>query len=385
MSERPRVLLVREQVEDREIANYVSLSELFDLRIVTAARPAPYEGTGLDLPQINLPCIANHRLGRRVARLIADHVPLVDLDALVGFERHARSARLLFVNETHLVSSAQAARVRRAYPNVRLVAACFENIPFNYENDVRLARRKDAVRAACDAFVAVTPSARDALVAEGVDASRVSVITLGVDAEQFAARARSDTIRRRWGAAPEDVVVLYAGRLVREKGLTLLLRAAADLPTGALRVVIAGDGPEKQALHRVVHALGIGDRVVFEGWQPRRDMPALLASSDIFAMPSLTAPYWEEQLGFSMIEAMACAVPVVATDSGAIPYVLGGGGITIRPYSVPALSAALCRLAGDRAQRLQLGLEGRRRVVESVNSDVASAALASLFATLLPL
>jgi hypothetical protein len=132
MTTRPRVLLVRERVEDREVANYLALPDAFDIRIVTARGSTPYDASGLGLPRITLPSIASRRLGRRAAGFVADRVLAFDPDVLLGLGRHARDADVVCVNETHLASSAQAARLRRRRGyGFRLVTVCYENIPFN--------------------------------------------------------------------------------------------------------------------------------------------------------------------------------------------------------------------------------------------------------------
>ena len=117
----------------------------------------------------------------------------------------------------------------------------------------------------------------------------------------------------------------YAGGLLPEKGVDLLLRACAGL-TGAWRLHLAGGGSEETALRRMAGELGVTDQVRFAGRLPSTQMPEFCRQLDAFVLPSRTTPAWKEQFGRVLIEAMACAVPVVGSDSGEIPHVLGDAG-----------------------------------------------------------
>jgi glycosyltransferase involved in cell wall biosynthesis len=158
-------------------------------------------------------------------------------------------------------------------------------------------------------------------------------------------------------------IIGYAGRLVSEKGIDLLLHAAARLP-GAWRVHIAGDGPAHTALADLAAQLGLADRVVFEGQLPSAQMVSFYHRLDALVLPSRTRPNWKEQFGRLLIEAMACRVPVVGACSGAIPGVIGEGGLIFPEDDVAALHDHLLALMEDEALRQQLGEAGRARVIE---------------------
>jgi glycosyltransferase involved in cell wall biosynthesis len=151
-------------------------------------------------------------------------------------------------------------------------------------------------------------------------------------------------------------------RLVREKGLDVLLRAAAGLP-GIWRLQIAGEGPERSSLERLAAELDIGDRVHFDGVIPSGQMPAYLGQLDVLVMPSRTLPNWKEQFGRTLVEAMACGAVVVGSDSGEIPRVIGEAGLVFAEDDVSALSEHLRSLMTGQTPLEPLRQAGRQRAL----------------------
>ena len=181
----------------------------------------------------------------------------------------------------------------------------------------------------------------------------------GVDMEQYRPAAPRPAPR----PAGSDFVIGAANRrLVAEKGVDLLLRAAAGLP-GAWRVRVAGEGPERPLLERLAQELGIGARVLFDGAIPSGQMAAYLQQLDALVLASRTRPNWKEQFGRVLIEAMACGVPVIGAQSGEIPHVIGDAGLTFPEEDVAALRACLQALLEAPDRRAELGRRGRARVL----------------------
>ncbi|HEY7063232.1 MAG TPA: glycosyltransferase [Chloroflexota bacterium] len=185
-------------------------------------------------------------------------------------------------------------------------------------------------------------------------AGPVSVIPqFGVDPELFRPRPRSPG---------REFVIGYAGRIVEEKGLHVLLDAVHGL-AGPWRVQLIGSGPAQPALARQASRLGIAARVEFVPHAPSTAMPALVAAWDALALPSLTRPNWKEQFGRVLVEAMACGVPCVGSASGEIPHVLGEAGLVVPEGDAGRLRDALARLRDDVALRDDLAQRGRARVL----------------------
>src|SRR5690606_10737365 len=117
-------------------------------------------------------------------------------------------------------------------------------------------------------------------------------------------------------------VILAAARLVPEKGLATLLRSLAGL-SGEWRCQIVGDGPQRAELLALANELGIAKRVELLGARSSVEMPDLIRRASVLVLPSQTIPKWKEQFGRVLVEAMACEVAVVGSDSGEIPNVIG--------------------------------------------------------------
>jgi glycosyltransferase involved in cell wall biosynthesis len=157
-------------------------------------------------------------------------------------------------------------------------------------------------------------------------------------------------------------VVVTLARLTAQKGIGVLLRAAAELPD--VSFVIAGEGPERDRLEAEARSLGITDRVEFVGFQ--RDSAALLASADLFVLPSLN-----EGLPLALLEAMAAGTPVVATAIGGIDEVVTHGehGLLVPAGDASALASAIDTLLRGPALATRLASAARVRVREAFSME----------------
>jgi len=179
----------------------------------------------------------------------------------------------------------------------------------------------------------------------------------GVDPERFS--PRNDA------ALPESrpFTIGFAGRLVPEKGLFVLLDAVRRLQ-GNWRLRVLGRGPLQNALWQRIADEGLQSRVTLEGAHPSAKMPEFYRGLDVLVLPSLTLANWKEQFGRVLIEAMACGVPVVGSDSGEIPHVIGDAGLVFPEGNSAALAAHLARLCESPEERAALAQRGRQRTVE---------------------
>jgi glycosyltransferase involved in cell wall biosynthesis len=319
MSTRPQVVVLRGTAANPwELRAWEPLLDEFAVDVV--------------IPENNQYDVTGVRLGQRPARTAGSVLPGGRPGALalkaVG-ERYLRPAELLagadivHAAELGYWFTAQAARLRRRL-GFQLVVTVWETLPFAdaYRN-VRTRPYRRRVLEAADLFLATTERARDALLLEGAAPGRIEIAPPGIDIERFGTA--------RTAAPPADGthLVLSIGRLVWEKGHQDLLRAVALLRARGrhdVRVLIVGVGPEEARLRAVADDLGLRDAVEFRGWVPYDELPAVYASASALVLASLPTPFWEEQFGMVLAEAMAAHLPIVAADSGAIPEVLAGTG-----------------------------------------------------------
>ena len=226
--------------------------------------------------------------------------------------------------------------------------------------------------------IAGTRRAADVLRRSGYTGELSIIPQFGVNTDWFAPdeEARA-TIRERVAATDDDLVVGFGGRLVPEKGVDLLIAAAARYPH--FRLVLLGDGPLRATLEGQAKQAGVADRVHFAGHIPSLEVPRWLPGLDVLALPSLTTKRWTEQFGRILVEAMSCGVPVVASNAGEIPRVVGDGGIIVREGDAPALGAALDRLAKDPGARATLAQRARTRAETRFSQEGVATATAEFY------
>ena len=196
----------------------------------------------------------------------------------------------------------------------------------------------------------------------GYRARPYEAIPLGVDVDVFRpdAARRSEAMRRlAWDEAGPPVVG-YLGRLVPEKGVSLMM-AALDATRSPWRALVVGGGPLANQVRSWSDRHG--DRVRFVPAVTHDEVPIYLNAMNALCAPSQTTPRWREQVGRMIIEAFACGVPVLGSDSGEIPFTIGDAGLVIPESDVTAWSDALGRLIEDPAHSRDLAKRGRERAV----------------------
>jgi len=155
----------------------------------------------------------------------------------------------------------------------------------------------------------------------------------------------------------------YVGRLVPEKGLDALVNALSKLG-GEWQARFVGGGPHRQPMQALASELGIADRLTFVSQIPSVEMPNQYHEMDVLVLPSLTRPNWKEQFGRVLIEAMASGVPVIGSDSGAIPGVVADAGLIVPEGDIDALTGAIAQIRDDTHLHQRLREAGRVRALQ---------------------
>jgi glycosyltransferase involved in cell wall biosynthesis len=308
---------------------------------------------------------------------------------MFGLEKELRGEDILHAAETYNGYSYQCARVRKA-GGKKLVLTVWENIPFQsvrtFKGLTDNERIVDFVKGNTDMFIAVTGRAKKALEIEGIAEEKIKVIPAGIDVSRFNPADPDTAIMEKLGISDGDFVVLFIGRLTREKGVYDLLHAAklASLDGGLenVKIVFAGSGPEKERLIRLSGKLKVEKYVKFAGSFSYVDMPKLYNAADVFILPSIPVSFWQEQFGMVLVEAMASGLPIISTLSGSIPEVLGEGGILIQPNDPLSIYREIKKLLLDDAFRAGLGLMARKRAEDRFNLPKVSRMIESAYGEL---
>jgi len=198
-----------------------------------------------------------------------------------------------------------------------------------------------------DRILAVSAAVRGILIRDGVDAARITLVREGIDVARIErAPQRTAEIRAMLGIRENERLIGNVAALTAHKGQRYLVEAVpavrAALP-GA-RVAIFGEGELRSELEAQARSLGLGDALVFAGFRPPEEVPAILKALDLFVMSSV-----EEGLGTTLFDAMAAGTPIVATCAGGIPEIVRDGetGLLVEKRDPQALAAAVVRMLTD--------------------------------------
>jgi glycosyltransferase involved in cell wall biosynthesis len=214
----------------------------------------------------------------------------------------------------------------------------------------------------------------------GVSESRLRLVENGIEVDRFRRRQPKDAARQALGLPVDGLLLGAVGRLSEEKGFDLLIevvrRLQADYP--GLRLVVAGDGPCREALQRQIERSGLSMFVRLLGF--RDDVVSVLEALDVFVLSSR-----REGLPNVVLEAMATEVPVVATRVAGVPHVLTDGrdGLLAEPDDVDSLLAAVRRSLDDASLRDRLAPAGRDTVVRTRSFAVRMDRLREIYEELL--
>lgn len=329
--------------------------------------PGSDEGDGaFRMPSLPLPISTPYRLtvplvSRRNRRAIVNH-----LDVL-----HAHSP---FVTGWMSVRYARRLHVPLVYTYHTRLEEYVHYLPFDPKaTRFAAATLTRSFANLADAVIVPTPAMRQRLAEIGVTA-HIEVVPSGIDLEHFGSGKRRAELRQSLGVRSGERLLLFVGRLGREKNVELLLDALTMTKVSA-RLVIAGDGPERDALKQRARELNVGERVHFLGAVERAQLPDLYASADAFVFASTS-----ETQGLVLVEALAAGAAVIAADAPVVRDVLGGAGrlvaSTARAFAeaidaLPATPDPL-QIGQSRGAAARFGIEQQARHVASLYEALRS-------------
>jgi glycosyltransferase involved in cell wall biosynthesis len=261
--------------------------------------------------------------------------------------------------EPYVFGGFQIAMATRRHSRARLCFYTCQNLSKVYPPPFSWFENQTVSQA--DGWCAAGELVKEALSQRGYDASRGIVLPLAVDTSLFRPLPQDERRKQLHELGLEPPVVGFVGRLVKAKGINVLTetlgRLPADQPWSAL---FLGSGPEAENVRSWARERGLGSRVRVQ--LARHDeVPRYMGVMDVLALPSQTTPRWKEQFGRVIIEAFASGVPVIASDSGEIPYVVGDAGVIVPEADTAGWTAELTNLLANPNLRAQLAKRGMER------------------------
>ena len=267
--------------------------------------------------------------------------------------------RLVHFHDAHSVAVGSAAAALAKVP-LRVVSRRVD-FPLRKNFLSRIKYNKDI-----DEIIAVSQDIKRVLVSGGINSRKVTVIPDGIDFLPFEEAVPSDFLRKELAFSPDDYLVGIVAHLADHKGHKYLIRASKILREKApgIKVIIVGEGPMRLELDRLAKEIKVEDMVFFLGF--REDVPRILASLDLFVLSS-----YLEGLGSSILDAMACRLPVVATQVGGIPEVVipGETGLLVPPRNSKALANAIIKIYENKEMALSLGKKGYELVHKKFSAE----------------
>lgn len=214
----------------------------------------------------------------------------------------------------------------------------------------------------------------------GVPTSRVELVENGVDFDRLTpTRSRTD-VRNKWGAGPEDALLLFIGRLHPVKRLNLLIEALRflNMNSPVVRLWIVGEGEERESLESLTNRLGLRERVTFLGNQT--EVGDLYASADLFVLPSES-----EGMPNVVIEAMAARLPALVSDEAGCGTVIESekNGWIFTEGSVEPLAKTLRKILDNPEMRVSVATAGQRTILDRFSVERMSSSFCEIYGDVL--
>jgi len=247
----------------------------------------------------------------------------------------------------------------------KLLLSWWENIPYRAVFDERTSYHKRHIMDKVDMFLPFTETAKKTLQIEGVPEKKIEVIYPGVDLGRFKPGKKLEDLLEKNNIPKNSFVILYVGKLVSWKGVHNLVYAAKILKDKGVKdfvIAVAGKGAQKENMERLMKETSTENHFRFLNFVSYDEVPDVYRMADIFVLPSYPTMTWQEQFGMVLIEAMACGKPVISTNSGSIPEVIGDAGVLISPGNFFQLAEAIGNFMNNRDFALEMRNRARRRV-----------------------
>ena len=308
--------------------------------------------------------------------------------ALAGLTEALSEFDLIQTWETFTFWTAAALEAKEKY-GIPVIITVWDNIPFDQEELEYPRQIKEKALKLADQFLVYTRGSRRVLISEGVNPEKISIVLPSVDTEKFKPEKPDPKFAEELGIKKEDIVIIFSGRLVWEKGIYDLIHALAEAlryeNQKSIKLLIVGDGPEKENLIARSKRAGVEKSVIFTGKRSYEELKKLYNLADIIAAPSLPTRSWQEQFCMALIEGMASGLAGIASYSGGLPEILGDAGILVPPGDYSKLAEAINTLVGNRKEYKEYCSKARERAEFLFNQTNNAEKIAELYSNVLNL
>ena len=285
-----------------------------------------------------------------------------------GLEKYVRQIRpdIFHIEEEHYsFVTYQAIKLAKKY-NIKCLFVTWQNIYKKYPFPFSRIEQYNLENA--DYAIAGSNEVRKVLVRKGFDNKRISMVPLGADTMMF---HKMESTELRSKLQLEVFTIGYLGRFVIEKGIMDLLQAVS-LINSDFNLLLVGSGKLRHKIKEKGRRLGLLEKIRIVDSISSSQVPYYLNCMDCLVLPSRTTRKWKEQFGRVLTEAMSCEVPVIGSDSGEIPNVIGDCGLVFKEGDVDDLSSKITLLIDDEELRLELAKKGRHRVLDNFTQEKAA-------------
>lgn len=356
---KPKVALIRGKfLNAYEMQIFSPLTESYDITAFGSCAPFHEH---FDFPVVKLPSPMD--LGEFSYKMPVLNRLFIDAHYLLGLERCLRGFDVAHSAETYYHFTQQALAAKRRGFVKKVVATVLENIPHNNEGIWGRKMFKQRARDELDHIIALTRLTKEALLAEGAEEKKITIIGHGIDTRIF--RPDNSHWDRVGRSTRNTIRVGFAGRVETYKGVFDVLEAAHLLiqeRTGKyhFQFIFIGSGSELHAMENEERQLGV-DAFVTHKKLSYQEMPDAYKEIDIFVAPSVSTPTWMEQYCTALLEAQSMGLPIITTRSGGIPENVGNNCLYVPENDPESISHAIMRYVDHPRLRIEMAKKARYR------------------------
>jgi glycosyltransferase involved in cell wall biosynthesis len=378
----PRFTVVRgvERINFGELGIYARLAQHGFAPELLCARGSRVreEDAGMPIRRLATPLLAGRLTSTVPGGYLVGRVSPVRYyhQYLRGFHRAVRDSTILCPVDLGHPSSYQSVQERRY--GKRVLVQCWDNIPYNWPHDRPLREHYDAVLDGADKFLAMTDDSDRTLRAEGVARDRILRINMGLRVDVWHPPSVPRTRR-------EALDLLFVGRIEWAKGLHTVLEAI-ELVRRPVRLTVVGAGSQEARLRWMIAERKqrgnptLECSVQFVGPKYGTDLLEMRQRADVQVVPSIPTPQWREQLNQSLLEGLACGLPAIVSEGGAVTEAVADhdNALLVPPDLPQRWASAIEFLADHPEERERMARRARERIEAEYNLDRQGPRLAEL-------